>query len=104
MVVLRDGQYACNSTIKVVYRKGREHIVSDALSKAVLWIDAVAKVEAEDKWYRSMCQKVEDCPEKVPLWQVKKGQLFKRVDVAYPEHVDGWVMGCLKKEKETNYI
>lgn len=102
MVVLREGQYACNSTIEVVYRKGREHVVPDALSKAVL-IDAVANVEAEDNWYHSMCQKVEDCPEKVPLWQVKKGQLFKRVDIAYPElteHVDGLVMVISKKKRK----
>lgn len=87
---------------EVVHRKGSEHVVPDALSRAVPRVDAVEKVDVLDKWYRRLRQKVQDEPAKFPLWRVENGKLFKRVDVVYPElteDADGWLLVVPKEDR-----
>lgn len=90
---------------EVVHRKGSDHAVPDALSRSVPRIDSV-DLESKDIWYNKMCQRIRDTPVKYPLWRLENGQIFKKIDVPYPElaeDADGWLM-VVPKEKRGEII
>lgn len=68
----------------IVHRKGKDHVVPDALSRSVPLLDEVKECPKSDPWYSRMCQNVEQHPGKYPLWRVEGGKLYKRVLNAYP--------------------
>lgn len=70
----------------IVHRKGKDHIVPDALSRAVPIVDKIDSVlngadsnfEVTDSWYASMRQRVSSQSSKFPLWRLEDGKLFKK--------------------------
>lgn len=72
---------------KLVHRPGKEHVVPDALSRAVPNIDALDLENdnptfdsiPEDRWYQKMIQNVQSNPLKFSSWRVADGRLYKYV-------------------------
>lgn len=71
---------------EIVHRKGKDHLVPDALSRAVPDVEEVAITSTDlDEWYANMIHKVTDSPGKYPLWRVDGSQkLFRKTKVPYP--------------------
>lgn len=98
---------------KIIHRKGKEHIVPDALSRSVPILDAIAGDEqradakCEDAWYRKMLVEVDRYPIKFSNWRVSEGVLHKRVKVDYPtlaEPGDDWRIVVPKNERHNRII
>lgn len=81
---------------EIIHRKGKEHVVPDALSRSVPTLDSVMcgntssgeskqMVGLGDKWYDGMVSKISKTPHKFPMWQIFDGKLFKHVTPKYPE-------------------
>lgn len=76
---------------EVVHRKGRDHLVPDALSRTVPDIAEVqvelekneVKTEINDSWYRRMCKNVNERPNLYPLWRLEGDKLYKFVGKRY---------------------
>lgn len=78
----------------IVHRKGKEHVVPDALSRSVPMVDAldgsnqdsdVLQPRELDKWYNNMMARISGKPQKYPCWRLSDGKLFKHVNPRYPE-------------------
>lgn len=63
---------------KIVHRKGKEHLVPDALSRAVPE-EAIGCIGVEDKWFNSKFQEVQDNPEKLSAWRIEGSQLYRHI-------------------------
>lgn len=77
---VRMQQYDC----KIVHRKGKDHVVPDALSRGIPVVDAVQVNEknVKDTWWTNMKRKVMENPLKFPNWRIADGKLFKYVKPA----------------------
>lgn len=65
---------------EIVHRKGREHCVPDALSRAVPSVAYVAFPEdVRDRWYCRMKERVAEDPDKYPTWKVDDNKLYKHL-------------------------
>lgn len=88
---------------EVVHRKGCDHAVPDALSRSVPRIDAITLPQPKDRWYNKMVRNITDSPAKYPLWRLdNNGQLFKKVDILYPDltpESDGWLLVVPKENR-----
>jgi transposase InsO family protein len=66
---------------KIIHRKGKEHVVPDALSRApdpTIEIDTLDTDEqTSDKWFTGLCDKIMKNPEKYPDFKVEDTKLFK---------------------------
>lgn len=89
----------------VVHRKGKEHVVPDALSRSVPAIDALdcpspTLDKPSDSWYLAMCRKVRDFPSKYPLWWLEDGKLYKKANFRYPElSNESWLIVVPKEQR-----
>lgn len=79
----------------IIHRKGKEHVVPDALSRAVVTTDSeqLATLEAnkeniQDKWYTKLLQSVGDNPSKYPAFRIEGNRLYKFEEHEYPELAD----------------
>lgn len=70
----------------VIHRKGKDHLVPDALSRSVPIVETVAAQEPQiaDKWYIALRQKVTQSSEKYPLWRVETDKLYRKTKLKYP--------------------
>lgn len=91
----------------IVHRKGKDHAVPDALSRAVPKVDEITLEEpVQDKWYKDMCAKVQEKPETFSQWRFEKGKLYKKTKLQYPAlqaPADGWLM-VVPKERRVEII
>lgn len=77
--------------LTIIYRKGRDHVVPDFLSRSV----PVNFTDAEDflanfsgtsdKWYTSMLENIESHPDRYPQWRAENNILYKYVRCPIPE-------------------
>lgn len=98
----------------VVHRKGKDHIVPDALSRAVPEIAVVDQEniqynlfpegeESLDGWYISLCDRVRKSPSKYPGWWLEGKQLYKKIKTKYPTLIDAesqWAMVVPKERRQ----
>lgn len=73
---------------EVIHRRGKDHLVPDALSRAVVEVDCVGLSPEKipiDKWYEKMLQEVQEKPSQFPLWMIENGKLYKRIQRRYPD-------------------
>lgn len=70
-------------SFEIVHRKGKEHVVPDALSRSVPVLEpaevCAGTHSSGDAWYKEMVAKVRNRPEKFPLWSVRAEGLYKLV-------------------------
>ena len=75
---------------KLIHRKGKDHIVPDFLSRSVpvsvdsIQSDAQNPPMTTDKWYLAMVKRIEEHPEKYPLWRVENNILYKFIKPCFP--------------------
>lgn len=95
----------------IVHRKGKDHLVPDALSRTVPEIDhivtnpvqindspdpsedtiekdEVPSIEINDRWYTHMLKKVQRNPFKYRIWKIHKNKLYKHIQIKYPALAD----------------
>lgn len=66
---------------EMVFKKGRENVVADALSR-IPEVNLVSfEVTPADFWYLNMMDKVESCPIRYKNWKIIAGKLFTKFDV-----------------------
>lgn len=105
---------------EIIHRKGKEHLVPDALSRAVPEIDTISvspvedtkylskshlnsesceqnletsSVEKVDRWYKQMMGRVTSQPFKYRSWRITTGKLYKSFKSKYPslnDEIDEW--------------
>lgn len=69
----------------IVHRKGKEHVVPDALSRSVPIIDSITTpTETQDRWYLRLVDGVKKSPNKYPSFRLADGELYKQVRGPYP--------------------
>lgn len=63
--------------VKIVHRKGKEHIVPDTLSRSVPMIDLVYTQGQEDNWIEKIKKRVLEKPLKYSQWRITDDVLFR---------------------------
>lgn len=74
----------------IIHRKGKEHVLPDALSRSVPIIDSLecsseSLNPTTDNWYLKMCRQVKEFPAKYPLWWLEDEKLYKKAKHRYPD-------------------
>lgn len=76
---------------EIIHRKGKEHLVPDALSRCMreeeipeISLCEISKEEIKDKWYLRMRKRVCENNNHFPLWRVTGDKLYKFVLLKYP--------------------
>jgi transposase InsO family protein len=91
----------------IIHRKGKEHVVPDALSRSVPIIEALGLVrEVRDKWYLRLRDSVKRFPAKYPLFQEINGNLCKYVRPIkeyFNEDANSWKI-IVPREKRPDII
>lgn len=87
----------------IQHRKGKDHVVPDALSRAIPAVDTVTTPDSDetdnnsdnteinsrtDRWYYNMRKRIVENPLAYPKWKVHDDKIFKHFDVRYPELTD----------------
>lgn len=92
---------------EVIHRKGKDHLVPDALSRAVPIVETIEDDDAEvtDKWFKTMKQRISKTPEKYPLWRIEpSGKMFRKTKPRYPAlGGSGW-LEVIPREKRSDII
>lgn len=96
---------------KIVHRKGKDHVVPDALSRSVPAVEEIVEicefgteVIGRDKWYSEMLNKVMKDPKRYAAWRENNGHLWKHVPSMYPELTlpsDSWKLVVPKGERRS---
>lgn len=73
----------------IIHRRGKEHVVPDALSRSVPAISELTCNQMRfpgyrDTWYDKMLRNISKKPLDYPLWRVDGRILFRRVNASYP--------------------
>ncbi|KAK9678910.1 RNase H-like domain found in reverse transcriptase [Popillia japonica] len=68
---------------KIVHRRGKDHVVADALSRSVPVIESLATVTSvvSDKWYLDLYKRVEERPISYPQFRITENRIYKYVRV-----------------------
>lgn len=67
-------------SFEILHRPGRNHAVPDALSRAVVSVEAIVITKNDhDDWYKEQLRKVLESPSSFPNWKGEGGKLWKRL-------------------------
>lgn len=72
----------------IVHRKGEEHAVPDALSRAVPLLDSIGVSVSQDRWYDRLKAGINSSPDKYPSFRLIDGEPHKLVRSPYADLVD----------------
>lgn len=82
---------------EIIHRKGKEHLVPDALSRAVPVVETVAiipETPSTDKWYNKLLESIQRHPIRYPKFRIEDQLLYKAVDTkneyGFPEQQGKW--------------
>lgn len=67
---------------EIIHRKGKSHLVPDALSRAIAFIDVGP--DDNDGWYRKLKSSILSYPEKYPKWSVRDNKIYKLIQSNNP--------------------
>jgi hypothetical protein len=81
-----------------LYRSGKEHVVPDALSRAVCEI-STSIIESDDTWYQNLKKKVQENPQNFPRFTIKDDRLYKSLR-SKDSTFDSWRLVVSKPVKE----
>ena len=71
---------------EIIHRKGKSHVVPDALSRAIAYVD-VSENDYDD-WYRNLLEKIQSNPQKYPKWRTREGKIYKLVKSTFSLNED----------------
>lgn len=94
-------------TFDLVHRKGKDHVVPDALSRAThIELISFDTNETQDRWYLRMKENVESNPENYPEWNIREDKLFKRIEerFCYSDPDFFWKMVVPKSQRHKVYV
>lgn len=89
---------------EIIHRKGKEHLVPDALSRAVPEVNVVESTLIKDNWYRKQIKAVQALPEKFPGWRIDGGNLYRHVTQNSFEREDGRWKLVIPREKRRDIL
>lgn len=73
----------------IKHRKGKDHVVPDALSRAI--VEDVGRIDIVcDQWYTNLYKNISDDPSKYPKFKLKDGQIFKQMHHYSDATFDNW--------------
>lgn len=86
---------------EVIHRKGKAHVVPDALSRAVTYVD-VSRAD-EDTWYTDLKRTILSRPDKYVKFKVKNGKVYKFINFGHPtfDEEDDWKLVIPKSLRKT---
>lgn len=88
-------------TFEIKHRKGREHVVPDALSRSVPILDEISTENGiSDRWLDKLRLKIESSPEKFPLFKIENQQVLKRVRSRWLEEEKWLIIPPTRSRKE----
>ncbi|KAG5889154.1 hypothetical protein JTB14_036965 [Gonioctena quinquepunctata] len=92
---------------KIIHRKGKYHVVPDALSRSVPVIDSINEQTGEEEvqyeWFLRVRDKVVKNPKEYPSWRYDLGKLYKHVKPAFTyskETTDTWKLVVTKEQRK----
>lgn len=80
----------------MIHRKGKDHVMPDALSRSVMSIDIGKFAQTTDSWYQKMRTQVEENSQMHDNLRLKKGVIYKRCKVRSPTDLE-W-KACVPKD------
>lgn len=82
---------------EIIHRKGKEHLVPDALSRSVPVVHNIAvdpEIRPKDRWYNKLCESVQLYPVKYPQFRLENNILYKAVqsknEYGFRDNQDKW--------------
>lgn len=95
---------------EIIHRRGKDHIIPDALSRAPLQekigvsaeLSNIEVADTEDEWYCNMRKRIQDFPLKYSRWRVDDDKVFKYVVTGFPElreDTDFWKLVVPKNKR-----
>lgn len=65
----------------IIHKKGKDHVVPDALSRSVEMVVVTNFKKTTDSWYTNLISKINENPQLIDDFEIKNGLLYKRVKV-----------------------
>lgn len=72
---------------EVIHRRGKDHVIPDALSRIVpgeVELNYIEVTDIKDPWYLKMRTRIEKSPLKFSRWRIDAGKIYKYVEPDFP--------------------
>lgn len=95
---------------EIIHRKGKEHLVPDALSRSVPIVNTVtitSESPSKDRWYNKLCEEVKLRPIKYPKFRLENNILYKAInsksEYGFRNDQNEWKI-VVPKDKRSNLL